>query len=131
MAMSVFLESKRDDIPENLCDDLVDLLNDIESKQGNKMYVVDPKRAKECMDAYSNLKRIFGSRYAVRGHKRTDGGITAFDMFVTGKDIEIDNTDDLIDSVLCLADCFEVSAYENDTVELAITFYGFLKKVGV
>ena len=121
-----------DDLPEDFDKELIDFFNEIAAKGKDSVYVIDPVRSSEFAMAFTNLKRIFGSTNKVWYKQRGAGsGITGWDMLVTGKNIDINNTSDLIDTVLDKADCFEVSAYTNGNVELAVTYYGVLKKVGV
>ncbi len=123
--------SEEHDIPDDVCDDVLEILAAVEAKQkGNAVYMIDPKRCSEFAQAYADLKRIFGETNKVSYKQREGIGKTGWDMFVTGKSIDISDTSDLIDTVLDKADCFEVSAYMNGVVELAVTFYGVLKKVG-
>ena len=126
-----FHNKRKDDYPEDFDKELLETFAAIEAKQKPSVYVIDPVRSAEFAVAYKNLKRIFGSTNTVWYKQRDELGITGWDMLVTGKYIDINNASDLIDTVLDKADCFEVSAYTNGNVELAITYYGVLKKAGV
>lgn len=130
MSKSISFDSNKGEFDEEFDNALIKLLNEVEKREKSGLYILNHQRVSEFAAAYKELKRMFGDRYSVTCSQRDGHGSRGWDMMVTGNDLLIDKPEEFVDSIAATADCFEVSSYLNGTVELAITFYGMVRKVG-
>lgn len=127
MSLTEFIE------PKECSDDSIDekmlaVFDAYEKKFANGTYILNPKRVNEFIIAFQYLKNVFEPGCSVTYNQRETGASTGWDMFVRGESLRFIKTQDLVDHVLSKADCFEVSAYLDGTVELAVTFYDMMTK---
>lgn len=128
--MRVFFEDDDHGYDEEFDEAFVSMLRGLEKQEKSGTYILNHERVSEFAKAYQNLKKMFGDKYDVACVQRTGIGAGGWDMKVTGSDLLITKTAEFVDDIVAAADCFEVTSFLNGNVELAITFYGMVKKVG-
>lgn len=126
LSLTKNIEASGANYDENADEQLLKIFDEIEKKESNGTYLMNPKRVSEFVGSYRYLRTVFGSSHSVSYRQRDGIGKTGWDMFVRGKYLSFCDTSGIVDNVLSKADCFEVSAYKNGDIELALTFYDMM-----
>ena len=128
--MTVYFDPKDKQVNEDYLDDLVSFLKQFDNTNINgKVYVLNRERAKMLDTALKIIKGYFEDTCSVT-YKRRESVPTTVDVKIRGKIIYIENPQRFTRDVLRNANNFEVVTYNDQMMELNISFSNIMSEVG-
>lgn len=132
MGMTVYLDGQNKyDVDEDFDKELLAIIRDALEKEAasESTHIFSPKRVNEFMDACRSVHKHFPStKYHVETRK-CDLSVGGWDICIKGESIEFDDPKEIADTILRLADNFEVSSDLDGSVEFNLAFYGLTEKI--
>ena len=125
MELEARFERPKIEYDEQKDKDFLEFLSSLES-DGDKVYLVDPKRLGDFTRAYRCIKRTLSCECKISYDQGTDLCKTGWSIHARGSSITIVDTNSFVEDVFESASCFEVTPYTDGTVELNVTFYGMM-----